>query len=169
MSAGATSEGGERRGGEGRVEGVEEEEEEGWAPVPQVTWSCYNPQRRPLKAANVPRCQQQVVPPSLLSLASSLLLHPPPPPPAPSSSSSPRLRLSLLGGVIHSPCYAARWRNLQLNPKCELGKRRARPKSAALHLSYCPCGLVVHNRVPTGKLSKKKKLGRWMNFCSPNV
>lgn len=26
----------------------EEEEEEGWELVPQVTWPCYNPQRRPL-------------------------------------------------------------------------------------------------------------------------
>lgn len=42
------------QGGEqGRIEGVrkvgrcKEGEEEGRAPVPQVTWSCYNPQRSP--------------------------------------------------------------------------------------------------------------------------
>lgn len=46
---------GRREGGEGgRGERVEEE---GWALVPQVTWSCYNTQRRLLLAANADRCQ----------------------------------------------------------------------------------------------------------------
>lgn len=67
MSARASSEGEERGwwwwwGEERRCKSEEEEEgglvdEEVWALVPQVTWSCCNPQRRPLKAANVPRCQ----------------------------------------------------------------------------------------------------------------
>lgn len=64
----------------------------------------------PLGAANVGRCQQQA--PSLLSLVSLLaflLLLPPP----------PRLRLSLLRGVTHKPCYAPRWRNFQPNPNWE--------------------------------------------------
>lgn len=38
--------------------------------MPQVTQLCYNPQRRPLQAANVPRCQQQAS--SQRSLASLL-------------------------------------------------------------------------------------------------
>lgn len=44
----------QKRGGGGGGGLVDEEV---WALVPQVTWSCCNPQRRPLKAANVPRCQ----------------------------------------------------------------------------------------------------------------
>lgn len=72
MSARATSEGGEARG-DAREEWAEEQ---GWAPVPQVTRRCYNPQRRPLKAANVWRCQLQVVPQSLLPSASSVHLPP---------------------------------------------------------------------------------------------
>lgn len=117
--------------------------------VPQVAWSSYNPQRGPLKAANVWRCQQLVVPPYLLSLASSL----PPTPPFLLAS----IQAEFVKGVdvIHYPCYADRWRNLQPNSKCELGNRA--PESGALNLSYCPCGLVVHNLVPNGK---------WINFCS---
>lgn len=61
------SQGGEQGSGEGVRDGVGVGEEEGWALVPQVTWSCYNPQRRPLKAVNTWQCQQQVVPQSFLS------------------------------------------------------------------------------------------------------
>lgn len=145
MSARATSKGEEREVREGgRVERVEEE---GWALVPQVTRSCYNPQRRPLKAANARRCRQQVAPPSLLSLASSLPSSSRPPHPASSQTQFVRR--------CHSQtmlcCLLERF---TAKSQVRIGKPYARPKSGALHLSHCPCGLVVHNRVPTGKLSK---------------
>lgn len=73
--------------------------------------------------------------------------------------SSPHLSLSLLGGVTHKLCYDARWRNCQPNPKCKLGNRPKSGQRDDLHCSFCPCGLVVHNRVPAGKLSKSQQLG----------
>lgn len=67
-------------------------EEAGWAPVPQVTRRCYNPQRRPLKAANVRRCQLQVVPPSVPLLSASFS----------SSSSSRGVIFYFFAGEIYS-------------------------------------------------------------------
>ncbi len=79
--------------------------------------------------------------------------------PPSSSSSSPRLRLSLLRSVILDPCYVARWKKFTAKSQVWIGKQCVRPKSEALHLSYCPCGLVVHNRVPTGKITKNWEAG----------
>lgn len=142
MSARATSE--RRRGREGEAMGVEEA---GWAPVPQVTRRCYNPQRRPLKAANVRRCQLQVVPPSVPLLSASFS----------SSSSSRGVIFYFFAGEIYSV-------------NRESGVFDPNPGPFILSPMWVSGSQPSSHWQIIQKQNEKKnkKLGGWMNFCSPD-